>query len=116
MAGDLTLLRDVILWARANGWQHTWHPIHGHAWLNQTDQRLEVDVQYTTDRREAAMDVYNATPAIHRLWPSAIREAVDVLVALGVLPARFSTAYAAGQASVLGHVTEPVPDQGGGES
>lgn len=93
---ERALLRDVLTWARANGWTHTCHPIHGHNW--EGPRNYAVDLDATDDRTEFALDVY-IPGAINCLWPRSVRQAVDVLAALGVLPAELSSMYAAGRAA-----------------
>lgn len=95
------LLRDVLTWARANGWRRVEpYPSSWPEWTNfQQDSGPNVCLykpEFGEDYDE--IRAYFFGPDVrHVSWrPTSIREAVDVLAALGVLPVAFSTAYSVG--------------------
>ncbi|MEU1240081.1 hypothetical protein ABZ388_06950 [Micromonospora parva] len=84
------LLADIHRWARTNDWATTrdigwWSPDR----LSQVDwdeRGLSIGTRDTTD---------NLWKTRH--WPAdSVREAIDLLVALGIAPEGFSSAYKAG--------------------
>ena len=89
------LLADVHRWARTNGWN--WRECWG--WVNAlyaSEATLAVD--WDTDTRTITVHRANGN-AIFRptTYPAdTVCQAVDVLVAYGVLPVQLSSAYAAG--------------------
>jgi hypothetical protein len=95
--GDRALLIRVNRWGRENGWETGWS---GPTW--QSKDRL-TGVDWEPD--DKAIKVSRRTSQ-RQLWPlfgpwhpvSSVREAVDTLVMLGVLPVEFSSLYAAGRA------------------
>lgn len=112
-AEERTLLREVIRWARAEGWRREhlceeasrygksfyrdWH------WHGEQDR---VFVERTTFKHNADdWRLVGATPhggvEHHVDGVMDLRRAVDVLAALGVLPAKFSTAFNAGRESAF---------------
>lgn len=99
---DTSRLRDAIRYARANGWRYdgtgtekTWE---------RPGQAL-IGVEINKCHHEGCDDSADLNTIIDGYESSIIvlgvQQGLDVLVALGVLPAQFSTAYAAGRASVL---------------
>lgn len=94
------MLADYVLrWARDNDWQRTYVR---HCWRS-GDGLTEVDWSVpegwlTIHIRQTALDL---TPTIVSVPVRSVREAVDVLVAYGVLPKWLSSAYGAGRASML---------------
>lgn len=119
MADDRTLLRDAIRWGRANGWRYDGGGIEK-TWEREKDGYVVVGVELADCHHEGCdhdadlniidNGVQTSTTA------SSVQRALDVLVALGVLPARFSSAYAAGQIAACVHViTEPVSSDGSDE-
>ena len=93
------LLADVHRWARTNGWN--WRECWG--WVNAlyaSEATLAVD--WDTDTRTITVHRANGN-AIFRptTYPAdTVCQAVDVLVAYGVLPAQFSSAYDEGRAEL----------------
>jgi hypothetical protein len=81
---DITLLRRVFTWARANGWDKA-------VWVGW--KRSSDGLRFGWDRGEICL--YHAG---YLRWVPvvSVREAVDVMVAKGLLPAEFSSAYDAG--------------------
>lgn len=96
---DRQLLVDVRRWAIANGWHLTWL-----GWANAaTVDGATVIVEWyhgelVVSRRNQASGQWSASlfRADQRRHPvDSVREALDILVALGIVPARFSSAYRA---------------------
>lgn len=89
------LLTNVHRWAHTNGWH--WHECWG--WVNApyaSEATVGVDwdpdVRTITVRRNDGSGIFRPTT-----YPTdSVRQAVDLLVAVGILPAQFSSAYAAG--------------------
>lgn len=94
---DRQLLVDVRRWAIANGWH--WHRTYG--WINAPIYQgwtvaVEVlDGQVAVSRQSA--DQMRGHTDYHRV--DSVRQGVDILCALDVLPARFSSAYRAALAA-----------------
>lgn len=91
-ADERRLLAAVSRWARRNGWRRG-------AWSGWHSPDGLVDVW--VDRDGLAVRRYDRTPGagVPRTMVCAVasvREAVDLLVASGVLPVEFSSAYTAG--------------------
>ncbi|WP_427422710.1 hypothetical protein [Lysinibacillus fusiformis] len=102
---DLSLLREVIRWAHANGWKHQVDQVIPGPWPH---------VWYSADSFASGgvEVVFNADPygegwpelSVWPQWqgdepryatsPESVRQAVDILVAVGVLPASFSSVHA----------------------
>lgn len=85
------LLADVHRWARQNGW--TWNEAWN--WINDlyaSDATIGVD--WDTDTRTVTVHRNNGNGIFRpTTYPAdTVRQAVDVLVTYGVLPARFSSA------------------------
>lgn len=85
---DRALLRSVFSWARANGW-HGQRFLSGRRWDHLMGDD-EVVWSYDADDRDAWTLVTNVVPA--EAVVTSVAQAVDVLCALGVLPARFFSA------------------------
>lgn len=91
-ATERQLLRDVQRWARANGW--TRHRVdlgggvRGIEWRHPACRTITYDPPF----------VYHGHTTFER---EDLQHAVDILVAVGVLPVEFSSAYAAGRRQVL---------------
>lgn len=93
---DQELLITVRRWAIAAGWH--WHRVYG--WINQPTCGWTVAVEIqdghlivtrrSADQMRGQVDQYRA---------DSVRQAVDLLCALDVLPARFSSAYRAALAA-----------------
>jgi hypothetical protein len=103
-AAERQLLREVIAWARAHGWEHGYiKPSDEHVWVHTPrhgQTRCNVQLGWSEDTRDKrTLDIDWGESLIE---VDTIREAVDVLVALGVLPAEHSTAYTAGVSEGLG--------------
>lgn len=89
---EIALMRDIVTWRKANRWRHL--PHYGYtgdpgspavSWYLQTPGATEIGVTSQLD-----VEPYE--------WHHvrSVTEAVDLLVALSYLPARFSSAYRAG--------------------
>lgn len=95
---DRKLLREVVQWRRANGWGFGFYPKRGEAdWTSGDGVLVEADffgygVQLIVDGGERRRGAF---------WPRSVREAVDILAALGILPITFSSAYKSGRESAL---------------
>lgn len=91
------LLRGVFRWGRAAGWRPTWPQI----WAL---DGVTVDFVRSYVRRPSVGVWRRHDPGVEgvRRWANgnvqvvSVAEAVDLLVTLGILPSRFSTAYRAG--------------------
>jgi hypothetical protein len=105
---EIGLLREIARWRRANGVSFfQWRPGVGFGvfseWKKYVNRDESVNVSYEPDRsggeekRPRLLVARNYYRDELQVLPvSTITEAVDVLVALGYLPARFSSAYRAG--------------------
>lgn len=124
MAEDLTLLREVISWARAEGWRSRdrWPGDLVVTWSIGPDVELGVPGRYVgacapddADRCEPdqVWQIFTERRDT-QVYVNTVREAVDVLAALGVLPARFSCAYTAGQIAACVHVLSAAAGDGHG--
>lgn len=93
------LLAGVSRWARRNGWQRT-HVAHCY---RAGDGRTEV----TWEPARGFVGVFKAAyrgdpdPWISAVTVTSARQAIDVLVALDVLPVYFCTQYATGRAASI---------------
>lgn len=101
-AQSRALLREVIGWARANGWarKHALddfgQPIterHWHQWVS--DQDLSIWIETDPDGL-AKLSVELEASWLELLVSDDLALAVDVLAAVGVLPAPMSSGYKAG--------------------
>lgn len=83
------LLGAVLRWARADGVTVSWH-----RWTRRgpIEQRWGV----VHDGHEQKLTIWRGRDTGKDYWVTSIAEALDVLAALGIVPARFSTAYRAG--------------------
>lgn len=91
---ERSLLLAVFRWARAKGVR-----LDGAMrWTSPPPHRWGVDFcPYEFDRDEPVhLAIWRTGFSAKDYWVTSIAEAVDVLVALGLLPHRFSTSYAAG--------------------
>ena len=100
-AEDRKLLAEVSKWARAYGWV----VLRDTGWQNPS--RI---IQVDWDERGVWIARRNGTD---RMWPAAqlypatsVRQAVDMLAAIGILPPRFSSAYKAGWHDGYFHTVE----------
>ncbi len=89
-ASDRRLLAEVHHWARVNGWSP-----RSRGWTNPDDTTA-----VTWDEGEVRV-WRRQRPNLYPTWPTmypveSIRQAVDLLVALGILPAELSSVYAEG--------------------
>jgi hypothetical protein len=104
-AADRLLLRSVLSWARASGWRG-WKPANGYQW-NRVDSNDEVWWYYDADDRDAWTLVTNVVPA--EACVTSVAQAVDVLVALGILPSELSSHYRAGANDIFTALTADDP-------
>lgn len=111
-AAERTLLLALFRWARAEG-RMEWGR-WAHRWSRQTGSREQwIGVDYDPDYGDR-LSLYRGYSAAKDYWFADIAEAVDVLAAIGILPARFSTAYRAGyDACMRAHqiAKSPAPDR-----
>ena len=87
---ERSLLLALFRWARAEGITYG-----GANWWSRPgpiEQRWGIDFESDCD----FLRIWRGRNTSRRYWVASITEAVDVLVALGIAPARFSTAYRAG--------------------
>lgn len=96
---DIRLLRELIEWRRANGWEFTHCGIRDTYWFLKGTWRVFVyDEQYEGNEYIVLrVDDRQRKVGLSVTWPRNVREAVDVLCALSVLPVRFSSLYWVGQ-------------------
>jgi len=94
-AQDLAVLRDVFGWARSAGWKRTLD-------LSEHPRCIEWQAPAANHRIHVYVDDADLTVYVHRdnvaqpLQVADVREAVDLLCVLGVLPRGFSSLYQAG--------------------
>jgi hypothetical protein len=104
---DVHLLREIAKWRRAQGVNYfQWRPGVGFGvfteWYRYMDGKrrtvsFEPGSMSSAARLLATVDYHGRE--LQRLPVTTVTEAVDVLVALGFLPARFSSAYQSGWAA-----------------
>lgn len=92
--GDRALLTRVHRWLRRNGWQASMP-----GWSDGRGRDATVRVTWAEGMvRVTRRDAAGLWPQYPRVYPvDSVREAVDLLVAAGVLPAELSSAYQAGR-------------------
>lgn len=90
------LIAAAAQWAKDNGWTSA-------GWRGWQNARYEDGATIAVHPNESGFEVWRKdtdTPHFRGMstdYPAdSVRQAVDLLVALGILPAEFSTAYAAG--------------------
>lgn len=94
---ERTLLLALFRWARAKGGlaygtHYTWTR------LGPREQRWGVSF-YPGDwepGEPVALEIWRGRDTMKTYWVTDVAEAVDLVAALGIVPARFSTAYRAG--------------------
>lgn len=89
---DRQLLAEVHRWARTNGW--TWNDVWG--WINAP---YASDATLTVEWDDNGVITVRTGPVVFRptRYPvDTVRQAVDLLVTLDILPAKFASAYRAG--------------------
>lgn len=101
---DVHLLREIARWRRNHGVNYfQWRPGVGFGvfteWYRYVDGKrrtvsFEPGSMSSRPRLVATVDYHGRE--LQRLPVTTVTEAVDVLVALGLLPARFSSAYRSG--------------------
>ena len=90
---DRQLLADIHRWARANGW--TWNEVWG--WINaRYASDASLAVEWDTDRGVLTIRTGPVVFRAKNYDVDSVRQAVDQLVTLDILPAQFSSAYRAG--------------------
>lgn len=106
---EIALLKEVARWRRANDVRYfQWRPGVGFGvfteWKKDVDRKTQINVSYEPDRsgeeelrpRLLVTRDYYGGDEFQVLPVTTIEQAIDVLVALGFLPPRFSSAYLAG--------------------
>jgi hypothetical protein len=93
---DRFLLRSVFAWARGRGWRGSRFG-SGRRWDDAAGDN-EVVWWYDAEDRDAWTLLTNVVPS--EVCVRSVRQAVDVLVALGILPAHLSASWLAGRQSV----------------
>lgn len=94
---DFALLRAAIAWGRANGWRYDGGGTEK-SWEREQDGYAIVGIEHYQGCDDASLHIIdNGYETL--TTARSVQQAVDVLVALGVLPPRLSSAYAAGQAA-----------------
>jgi hypothetical protein len=86
---EIALMRAIVKWRKANGVE-----VPGPQSYRNHDGRLVTRTAYFGPAEIGVAPRYGVTIEWHRVH--SFTNAVDLLVALGYLPARFSSAYAAG--------------------
>ncbi|MGK5737237.1 hypothetical protein [Micromonospora sp. URMC 103] len=109
-ATDRQLLAAVSAWAHENGWTEA-------GWRGYKNARYEDGATIAVRPNEAGFEVWRKTsdtPHFRGMsadYPATtVREAVNLLVALEILPAEFSAAYEAGVRDLTDMVKAFVPD------
>ena len=115
---DRRLLHEVARWAHTQGWRRLRYP---HRW-NGADRGwtdAPADWRYAPEEGANVVTATRSLLSVHRPgWDApavvpvtSVIHAVDVLVALRILPAPFSSAFRSGQtfATYLGKVAEVMP-------
>lgn len=109
---DIALLRDVFAYARANGWKRVEpHPASWPEWGHPDRSKPAVYVNYFNHDDGGPLDDFRLIAYFYQhghvrphrnveIPTGSAREAVDLLVALGVLPHTFSSSYAERDAEV----------------
>jgi len=92
---DRRLLAEVHRWARTNGWSTSWR-----GWINEANL-IDAAVAVMPEPDHSAIRVTwrkgdGGWHTSRQFDVIDVREAIDMLVALNILPARFSSAYEAG--------------------
>jgi hypothetical protein len=92
--GEITLMREIALWRRSHGVDFYRERRIGR-WVEWTD--IANDRNVVCENTGESGFSHGTRYYIHdRVDVQSVTQAVDVLVALGYLPARFSSAYRAG--------------------
>jgi hypothetical protein len=102
---DVHLLREIAQWRRAQGvsffqWRRTGRNFGAFTEWNRREGKRRINVAYEpgSESRYPRLSVTSdyKRESVQELPVRTVTEAVDVLVALGFLPARFSSAYRSG--------------------
>lgn len=98
---DFALLRAAISYARKSGWHHD------------TTQFDALPLEHRWMREGDVVSVWAARVDVNdsMFLPATVQQAVDVFVAFRLLPERFSSAYAAGQAAAVAALDSPDPSR-----
>ncbi|GAA2361037.1 hypothetical protein Cme02nite_38560 [Catellatospora methionotrophica] len=110
-ADERALLREAFTWARARGWRTVVTDQESREW-SQGDDSDSPNVTLVAREFGAGHDlrVYEwEEPARHRTFVESVtvRRALDVLVVVGILPPRFSSAFTAGRESMSTAPVQP---------
>lgn len=97
-ATDVALMRQLIAWRKVNDIEFVKRRIFGAPyWVDSFGTTGPKRRQVAYDRKlETPMGVFDYDAGFTWLAPASLTQAVDLLVAFGYLPARFSSAYRAG--------------------
>jgi hypothetical protein len=98
-AAERTLLLALFRWARTEGGLeygglYTW----ARRGFHEPEKRWGITFDPTewTEGGPVELEIWRARITMKSYWVASIAEAVDMLAAIGIAPARFSTAYRAG--------------------
>jgi hypothetical protein len=101
-AAERTLVLALFRWARTEGGLeygglYTW----ARRGLSQPEKRwgITFNPEEWAEGEPVELEIWRARITMKSYWVASIAEAVDLLAALGIVPARFSTAYAVGWAN-----------------
>ena len=87
------LIADVHRWARTNGWN--WHECWG--WVNaRYASNVTLGIDWDSDNSTVTVRAGQVLLRPTTYPVGSVRQAVDLLVALDILPVQFSSAYEAG--------------------
>lgn len=97
-ASDVALMRQLIAWRKANDIEFVKRRIYGAPyWVDAFGRTGPKRREVVYDRKqENTLGLFDDDAGFTWLAPVSLTQAVDVLVAYGYLPARFSSAYRAG--------------------
>jgi hypothetical protein len=106
---ERALLRELFRWARTEGdldvsgtymWCRRFRRPESERW------GVNFFARDWEPGEPVALGIWRGTSTTKNYWVESIAEAVDVLVALGIVPARFSTAYRAGWDAMGGYAVK----------
>lgn len=115
---DVALMRQIVAWRKANEIEFVKRRVYGAPYWIDTFGRtgprrrsVTVDVKhYSADYELTPIGLDSRDHALFTWLPAAsFRQVVDVLVAYGYLPVRFSSAYTAGAETGREDIEHPGP-------